>query len=145
MLVLGEDMPQSGNRITLDAKVKDANGLPVAHVHVDDHPNDAALRKHAQDQGVKLYEALDAKRVIRGNTTPAAHNMGTARMSADPRDGVTNAWGQTHDIKNLFVSDGSVFSTSGSANPTRRSWRWCCVRRSTSAARCPLARSRGQN
>jgi choline dehydrogenase-like flavoprotein len=44
--------------------------------------------------------------------------MGTARMSADPRDGVTNAWGQTHDIKNLFVSDGSVFSTSGSANPT---------------------------
>jgi choline dehydrogenase-like flavoprotein len=118
MLVLGEDMPQSGNRITLDAKVKDANGLPVAHVHVDDHPNDAALRKHAQDQVVKLYEALDAKRVIRGNTTPAAHNMGTARMSADPRDGVTNAWGQTHDIKNLFVSDGSVFSTSGSANPT---------------------------
>jgi choline dehydrogenase-like flavoprotein len=118
MLVLGEDLPQSGNRITLDAKVKDANGLPVAHVHVDDHANDTALRKHAQDQGVKLYEALGAKRVIRGNTTPAAHNMGTARMSADPRDGVTNAWGQTHDIKNLFVSDGSVFSTSGSANPT---------------------------
>ena len=39
-------------------------------------------------------------------------------MSGDPRDGVTNAWGQTHDIKNLFVSDGSVLSTPGSANPT---------------------------
>jgi choline dehydrogenase-like flavoprotein len=39
-------------------------------------------------------------------------------MSADPRDGVTNAWGQTHDIKNLFISDGSVLTTAGAANPT---------------------------
>jgi choline dehydrogenase-like flavoprotein len=39
-------------------------------------------------------------------------------MSADARDGVTNAWGQTHDIKNLFISDGSVLSTPGAANPT---------------------------
>lgn len=118
LLVCGEDMPQPGNRVTLDANIKDANDLPVAHVHVDDHANDTALRKHAQDQAVKLYEAVGAKRVIRGNTTPATHNMGTARMSADPRDGVTNAWGQTHDIRNLFVSDGSLFSSAGSANPT---------------------------
>ena len=39
-------------------------------------------------------------------------------MSANPRDGVTNAQGQTHDVKNLFVSDGSAFSSPGSANPT---------------------------
>jgi choline dehydrogenase-like flavoprotein len=39
-------------------------------------------------------------------------------MSADPRYGVTNAWGQTHDIKNLFISDGSILSTPGAANPT---------------------------
>ena len=39
-------------------------------------------------------------------------------MSSDPRDGVTNAWGQTHDIKNLFISDGSVLTTPGAANPT---------------------------
>jgi choline dehydrogenase-like flavoprotein len=39
-------------------------------------------------------------------------------MSADPSDGVTNAWGQTHDVKNLFISDGSVLSTPGAANPT---------------------------
>jgi len=59
-----------------------------------------------------------AKRVIKGGTPPATHNMCSARMSADPRDGVVNAWGQTHDIKNLFVSDGSAFSSPGSANPT---------------------------
>ncbi len=44
--------------------------------------------------------------------------MGVARMSADPRDGVTNRWGQAHDVPNLFVSDGSVFTTSAAPNPT---------------------------
>jgi choline dehydrogenase-like flavoprotein len=44
--------------------------------------------------------------------------MGVARMSANAKDGVTNRWGQTHDIPNLFVSDGSVFSSSAAANPT---------------------------
>jgi choline dehydrogenase-like flavoprotein len=39
-------------------------------------------------------------------------------MSADPREGVTNGWGQAHDIKNLFTSDGSALSTPGAANPT---------------------------
>ena len=92
--------------------------LPVAHVHVDEHPNDLALRAHATGQAAKLYESIGAKRVVKGNHPPATHNMGTARMSAKPGDGVTNAWGQTHDIKNLFVSDGSLLSTPGSANPT---------------------------
>ncbi|HUK02694.1 MAG TPA: GMC family oxidoreductase [Steroidobacteraceae bacterium] len=118
MFVVGEDMPRSDNRITLDPKVKDRYGLPVAHVHVDDHPNDAAMRKHAQDQAVKMYEAIGAKRVVRSRATPATHNMGTARMSADPAHGVVNGHGQSHDIANLFVSDGSQFSTPGSANPT---------------------------
>ena len=39
-------------------------------------------------------------------------------MSEKPRDGVVNAHGQTHDIKNLFVSDGSQFTTGGAENPT---------------------------
>jgi choline dehydrogenase-like flavoprotein len=49
---------------------------------------------------------------------PASHNMGTNRMSASARDGVVNKWGQTHDIKNLFISDGSQFTSSSAANPT---------------------------
>jgi len=118
ILVNGEDMPRADNRITLDPKVRDGYGLPVPHVHVDEHPNDIAMRNHATEQAAKLYDAIGAKRTLKGNHPPATHNMGTARMSKDPRDGVTNAWGQTHDIKNLFVSDGSQLSTPGSANPT---------------------------
>ena len=49
---------------------------------------------------------------------PSTHNLGTCRMSAKPSDGVCNKWGQSHDIKNLFVSDGSQFTTGAAANPT---------------------------
>jgi choline dehydrogenase-like flavoprotein len=118
MFINGEDLPQPTNRITLDAKVKDANGLPVAHVHVDEHTNDKAMRKHAQTQGTRMYESVGAKRVVLSPTTPATHNMCTARMSARPEEGVANAHGQTHDIPNLFISDGSAFTSPGSANPT---------------------------
>jgi choline dehydrogenase-like flavoprotein len=114
----GEDMPRADNRITLNSNVKDSFGLPVAHVHVDEHDNDKAMRKHAQTQAKSMYEGLGAKRVVIGNTPPATHNMGSARMSKDPRDGVANGHGQTHDIPNLFISDGSAFTSSGSANPT---------------------------
>ena len=118
MFINGEDLSRSDNRITLNSAVKDAYGLPVAHVHVEEHANDQGMRKHAQGQIAKMYDAIGARRVVPGPTPPATHNTGTARMSADPRDGVTNAWGQTHDSKNLFISDGSVLTTPGSANPT---------------------------
>jgi choline dehydrogenase-like flavoprotein len=118
MFICGEDLAQPGNGITLDPKVKDAYGLAVAHVHVDEHANDVAMRKHAQDQMARMYDGIGAKRIVRSGTPPATHNMCTARMSANPRDGVTNAHGQTHDVPNLFVSDGSAFSSPGSANPT---------------------------
>ncbi|HVO82170.1 MAG TPA: GMC family oxidoreductase [Terriglobales bacterium] len=118
LFINGEDMPRSDNRITLNTEVKDAFNLPVANIHVDEHANDQALRRHAQQQMSRMYEAIGAKRVILGPTPPATHNLCTARMSANPRDGVTNAWGQAHDIKNLFISDGSALSTPGAANPT---------------------------
>jgi choline dehydrogenase-like flavoprotein len=118
MFINGEDLPRSDNRVSLNSKVKDAYGLPVGHVHVDEHVNDQAMRKHAQGQMSKMYEAIGAKRVVLGPTPPATHNLCTARMSADPREGVTNAWGQAHDIKNLFISDGSALTTPGAANPT---------------------------
>ena len=65
-----------------------------------------------------MFESLGATEFWGGDAPVGCHNMGVARMSKDPKDGVTNRWGQAHDIENLFVSDGSTFSTSGAANPT---------------------------
>ena len=46
------------------------------------------------------------------------HLMGTARMGEDPKRFVTNEWGRTHDIKNLFIADGSLFTSAAAVNPT---------------------------
>ena len=46
------------------------------------------------------------------------HLMGTARMGTNPTNSVTNKYGQTHDVRNLFIIDGSLFVTSGAVNPT---------------------------
>lgn len=116
--IVGEDMPQADNRITLNAAVKDKYGLPVANVHYDDHPNDVAMRDHAYARGSAVHKAAGAIKSFHSPPSPSTHNMGTNRMSADPNDGVVNKWGQTHDIKNLFVSDGSQFTTSAAENPT---------------------------
>jgi choline dehydrogenase-like flavoprotein len=115
---VGEDLPQETNRVTLDPTAKDKFGLPVASVHYDDHPNDAAMRDHAYKQGSAVYESIGATATFPTPPYPSTHNMGTNRMSANAKDGVVNKFGQTHDIKNLFVSDGSQFTSSAACNPT---------------------------
>lgn len=118
MWIVGEDMPQEKNRVTLHASAKDKYGIPVANVHFDDHPNDIAMREHAYRQGTAIYEAAGATRSFPTTPYPSTHNLGTNRMSDKARDGVVNKYGQTHDIKNLFVSDGSQFTTGAAENPT---------------------------
>jgi choline dehydrogenase-like flavoprotein len=92
--------------------------MAVANVHFDDHPNDIAMRNHAYRQGGSMYEAVGATRTFPTTPYPSTHNLGTNRMSENPRDGVVNKWGQSHDIRNLFISDGSQFTTGGAENPT---------------------------
>jgi choline dehydrogenase-like flavoprotein len=116
--VLGEDLARDTNRITLHADKKDKFGMPIPNVHSDDHPNDTALRDHGYARAEALYKSVGAKRVVRVPPFPASHNMGTNRMSENPRDGVVNRFGQAHDVPNLFVSDGSQFTSSAAENPT---------------------------
>ena len=118
MWLVGEDMPQESNRVTLHATEKDKFGLPIPNVHFDDHPNDIVMRSHAFRQGTAVYQAAGAREVYETPPYPSTHNLGTNRMSENPRDGVVNKHGQTHDIRNLFVSDGSQFTTGAAENPT---------------------------
>ncbi len=114
----GEDLPRSDNRVTLDPSLRDAHGMPAAHVHVDEHPNDVAMREHFHRQSAALLEAAGARSVLRGAPVPASHNLGTCRMAVRSDDGVTNAYGQAHEVPNLYISDGSLFPTSSAQNPT---------------------------
>ena len=118
MWLVGEDMPQASNRITLHESEKDQFGLPVPNVNFGDHANDIAMRNHAFKQGSAVYEAVGATNVYETPPYPSTHNLGTCRMSEKPQDGVCNKWGQTHDVANLFISDGSQFTTGAAENPT---------------------------
>ncbi|MFL5251401.1 MAG: GMC family oxidoreductase [Rhodopila sp.] len=118
MWLVGEDLPQTANGVTLHATDKDQYGLPVPVVHFTDHANDIAMRNHAHQAGAAIYQSLGAKEVFKLPPFSSTHNMGTCRQSANARDGVCNSFGQSHDIPNLFISDGSQFTTSGAENPT---------------------------
>ncbi|ROO33761.1 GMC family oxidoreductase [Salinisphaera orenii] len=118
MWLVGEDMPQADNRVTLSSEARDAFGLPVANVHYTDHANDVAMREHAYTRGAAIYEAAGATRTYRTPPYPSTHNLGTCRMSERAADGVCNGHGQSHELANLFISDGSQFTTSAAENPT---------------------------
>ena len=91
--IVGEDMPQETNRVTLNPEVKDDFGLPAPNVNFDDHPNDVAMRNHAYAKGEAMYRAVGATRVFPTPPYPSTHNLGTNRMSENPRDGVVNKLG----------------------------------------------------
>ena len=118
MWLVGEDMPRESNRVTLHASLKDQWGNAIPNVHFDDHANDIAMREHAFRQGQRVYEAAGAIKSFRTPPYPSTHNLGTCRMGASAQSSVCNQYGQTHDIANLFISDGSQFTSGGAENPT---------------------------
>jgi gluconate 2-dehydrogenase alpha chain len=84
-------------------------------------PNERARMEFMGKKVEEICHAMGASKVWRPPTNqgqPGAHHQGGARMSADPRDGVVNKYGQTWDIPNLFVVGSSAFPTSSGFNPT---------------------------
>jgi len=118
VLLNGEDLPRPQNRVSLHPTETDQHGLPIPVIHVEEHVNERAMRKHFFGQARALLEAAGATHVTESMPASATHNLGTCRMSTDPEQGVVNAWGQAHEIDNLFISDGSQFPTSTAENPT---------------------------
>ena len=114
----GEDLAVATNRVSLHPTEHDQFGLPIPHLHVDDHPNDFALANYGLKKAAEIFDAVGAQSTFDSTDYPFSHNMGTCRMSEDPTNGVVDRWGRAHDVPNLFVSDGSQFPSSGAANPT---------------------------
>jgi choline dehydrogenase-like flavoprotein len=83
--------------------------------------NSIRMMDHAVAKASKVLRAAGAKDIY--SQAPISyggwHLMGTARMGTDPTRSVVNEWGRSHDVKNLFVVDGSIFVTSAGVNPTR--------------------------
>jgi choline dehydrogenase-like flavoprotein len=116
-----QSMSQESNTIDLDPEVRDKWGLPVPRVTYNVHPNEHKLGDFFRERAKELLDAAGATRVIATpNFVPRgdAHLLGTCRMGNDPKASVVNRFNQSHDIRNLFIVDGSSFVTSGKSNPT---------------------------
>lgn len=109
------------NRITLDPELKDDWGLPAIRFVYKDHPDDLATAKFLQDHAYDIMQAAGATHVFREPIVEqswANHMLGTCRMGSDPKSSVVDASHRTHDVKNLFICDGSSMVTSTRGQPT---------------------------
>jgi choline dehydrogenase-like flavoprotein len=112
--VLGEILPWEDNRVEL-AEEKDRFGLPVAKTFFGLHDNDHKLIEFGTKKVMEIMSAAGATEVV--SESRYAHLVGAARMGADPAKSVCDKFGRTWDVPNLFIMDGSVMPTQGSANP----------------------------
>jgi choline dehydrogenase-like flavoprotein len=109
------------NSISLDPDVKDAWGLPAIRMTYQDHPQDLKLYKYFADRGEELLKAAGATRAWQVPVTSqdfSVHLLGTCRMGNDPKSSVVDKFNRSHDMKNLFIVDGSSLVTSGRGQPT---------------------------
>jgi glucoside 3-dehydrogenase (cytochrome c) catalytic subunit len=142
-----EMLARKENFVELDPEVKDAWGIPVLKIHFTHSDNDYRLIDDFQQKAEELFRKAGGE-LMPGPVTPAGfpggpgspegapvransmaktarrplggsiHECGTARMSVDPKDGVLNAYCQTHDIPNLYVFGGNAFPSTGDKHPT---------------------------
>jgi len=123
LTVVAEDLPEEVNRVTLDSELADSDGIPAPRISYRLSENTEKMLRHGEERAKEVLLAAGAKKILAGEDgkvwwRAGWHQMGTCRMGNDPERSVVNGWGRSHDVKNLFIVDGSIFVTSGAVNPT---------------------------
>jgi choline dehydrogenase-like flavoprotein len=118
----GETLPEYKNMVTLSEDKKDKWGLPLLKISMEYGENEKKMRVDMQNTAVEMLKASELDWVSPFDYNPAPgsviHEMGTARMGNDRKTSVLNKWNQSHDIPNLFVTDGSCMVSSPCQNPS---------------------------
>lgn len=122
MTAMGEVLPRHENFVRINKDVKDEWGIPALHIRHKYTENEFEMVKDAMNVAEEVcrgagFEIL-AKHSQMVPPGESIHEMGTCRMGADPKKSVLNKFNQSHDVKNLFVVDGSSFVSGGVQNPT---------------------------
>jgi choline dehydrogenase-like flavoprotein len=120
--IMGEVLAHYENHVSIDKSVADAWGIPALHFETKYTDNEFNMARDAVDTAIAMAESAGFE-VLTKNYEPnppgySIHELGTCRMGDDPKTSVLNKWSQSHDIKNLFVVDGSGFVSAGWQNPT---------------------------
>jgi choline dehydrogenase-like flavoprotein len=123
-LAFGETLPRYRNHVRLNHDRRDVYGLPTLHIDTRFGENEDAMRRDMQDSAVEMLRVAGAvdiqpfesrKDYVMGD---CIHEMGTARMGRDPKTSVLNGFNQSHDIPNLFVTDGASMASVSCKNPS---------------------------
>ena len=114
---LGESLPNENNTVTIDSEAKDRHGVPVARVTHRPTERDAQVRAHEIETLKTILEAAGVTKMFFRKSS-SGHKLGTCRMGHDRKRSVVDRHGRTHDVKNLFVADSSIFVTGSGFNPT---------------------------
>jgi choline dehydrogenase-like flavoprotein len=118
----GECLPNHDNFVELDKAKVDAWGIPTLKIHCGWSENELALRKDMAISAAEMLAAVRGREIepFERNDPPgfAIHEMGTARMGRDPKTSILNSFNQAHDVKNLFITDGSAMVSSSCVNPS---------------------------
>jgi choline dehydrogenase-like flavoprotein len=120
--IMGEVLPRFENHVSIDKSVVDAWGIPVLHVQAKYSDNEFNMARHAMNTFEEVCHGAGFETLTKHDQMfppgYSIHELGTCRMGENPKTSVLNKWNQSHDIKNLFVVDGSSFVTGGYQNPT---------------------------
>jgi choline dehydrogenase-like flavoprotein len=118
----GETLPHADNRVSIDPQVKDKWGVPAARIDVRWRANERAMQA---DMMISMAEMLEAAGCTDITLQPVdhppghcIHEMGGARMSVTRDLGVLNAWNQSWDVRNLFITDGACMASTACQNPS---------------------------
>jgi choline dehydrogenase-like flavoprotein len=118
----GECLPNHGNFAEIESGKVDAWGVPTLKIHCAFGENEFAIRKDMSIAAAEMLSAAGGLSIqpFLDDDPPgfSVHEMGTARMGRDAKTSVLNSWNQCHDIKNLFITDGSCMTSSGCVNPS---------------------------
>jgi choline dehydrogenase-like flavoprotein len=118
----GETLPYFENKVTLDKNKKDQWGLPILRIFFEYHDNETAMRKDIRTSAEEMLSKTGLTNIHSySHDAPggsAVHEMGTVRMGRDPRTSVLNGYNQLHEVKNVFVTDGSCMTSSAWQNPS---------------------------
>jgi choline dehydrogenase-like flavoprotein len=120
--IMGEVLAHHDHCVSIDKHTVDAWGIPALHIDTRYTDNEFNMARDAVDTSMELAHLAGFELLAR-NYDPnppgySIHELGTCRMGDNPKTSVLNKWCQSHDIKNLFVVDGSSFVSSGWQNPT---------------------------
>lgn len=122
MGAFGECLPYKDNRVSLHASKVDRFGVPLMRFDVRFRDNELKMMADARVQGEAMLKGAGLLNVRswEGEHVPgdAIHEMGGARMGADPRTSVLNGWSQAHDASNLYVTDGAQMASASCVNPS---------------------------